>query len=114
MTLRGSELYMSPSLYERHKFNRKDAFHNAFKSDVFSLGYCFLFAMSLDMEILEQARKYWGKNDGHENIEIDIKKYNGDNLYSNAFIDFIGTMILENEIQRADFLELRNDLDLFD
>ena len=34
MTLRGSELYMSPSLYARHKFNRKDAFHNAYKSDV--------------------------------------------------------------------------------
>jgi hypothetical protein len=111
-TLRGSESFLSPALKNGLKHNEKGVKHNVFKSDVFSLGYCFLYAMSLDMDILEQARKCWGKNKNDENIKIDIKKYIGNNELSNEFIDFIGAMILEDEDQRKDFLELRKDLEV--
>ena len=57
MTLRGSEMYMSPLLYSRHKYNKKDAFHNAFKSDVFSLGFSTLYAMQLNLRIIENIRE---------------------------------------------------------
>ena len=111
-TLRGSESFLSPALKNGLKHNEKGVKHNVFKSDVFSLGYCFLYAISLDMDILEQARKCWGKNKNDEKIKIDIKKYIGENELSNEFIDFIGAMILEDEDQRKDFLQLRKDLEV--
>ena len=56
--------------------------------------------MSLDMEILEQAREFWGGNKDFKKFEIDIKKYIGKEKYSDKFIDFIGKMILEDESKR--------------
>ena len=113
LTIRGSERFLSPALKDALMHNRSEVKHNAFKSDVFSLGYCFLYAMSLNIEILEPAREYWGKNKDYVKIEIDIKKYIGDNKYSNKFIDFIGKMIFENENLREDFLGLRKELESF-
>ena len=69
LTIKGSQSFMSPALKDGLKFNRQGVKHNAFKSDVFSLGYCFLYAMSLDMEILEQAREFWGGNKDFKKIE---------------------------------------------
>ena len=110
LTIKGSQSFMSPALKDGLKFNKLGVRHNAFKSDVFSLGYCFLYAMSLDMEILEQAREFWGGNKDFKKIEIDIKKYIGKEKYSDKFIDFIGKMILEDESKRMDFLGLANEL----
>ena len=113
LTIKGSQSFMSPALKDGLKFNRQGVKHNAFKSDVFSLGYCFLYAMSLDMEILEQAREFWGGNKDFKKIEIDIKKYIGKEKYSDKFIDFIGKMILEDENKRMDFLGLTEELKNF-
>ena len=114
MTIRGSTKFMSPALKDGLKYNQTGVKHNVFKSDVFSLGYCFLYAMSLDMEILEQASEFWGGNKDFKKIEIDIKKYIGKNKYSDKFIDFVGKMILENESQREDFLGLEKELKNFE
>jgi serine/threonine protein kinase len=113
LTIKGSQSFMSPALKDGLKFNKLGVRHNAFKSDVFSLGYCFLYAMSLDMEILEQAREFWGGNKDFKKIEIDIKKYIGKERYSDKFIDFIGKMILEDESKRMDFLGLTDELKNF-
>ena len=113
LTIKGSQSFMSPALKDGLKFNRQGVKHNAFKSDVFSLGYCFLYAMSLDMEILEQAREFWGGNKDFKKIEIDIKKYIGKEKYSDKFIDFIGKMILEDESKRMDFVGLTGELKNF-
>ena len=113
LTIKGSQSFMSPALKDGLKFNRPGVRHNAFKSDVFSLGYCFLYAMSLNMEILEQAREFWGRNKDYKKIEIDIKKYIGKEKYSDKFIDFIGKMILEDESKRMDFLGLTSELKSF-
>ena len=114
MTIKGSTKFMSPALKDGLKYNQTGVKHNVFKSDVFSLGYCFLYAMSLDMEILEQASEFWGGNKDFKKIEIDIKKYIGKNKYSDKFIDFVGKMILENESQREDFLGLEKELKNFE
>jgi hypothetical protein len=113
LTIKGSQSFMSPALKDGLKFNKLGVRHNAFKSDVFSLGYCFLYAMSLDMEILEQAREFWGGNKDFKKFEIDIKKYIGKEKYSDKFIDFIGKMILEDESKRMDFLGLTGELKNF-
>ena len=110
MTLRGSELYMSPSLYARHKFNRKDAFHNAFKSDVFSLGFSILYAMQLNLRIIENIREL-------NNMKIIINSINKDmgsslikKNYSEKLMKLIFKMIEVDENKRYDFIELEKEL----
>ena len=58
-TLRGTELYMSPILFYalRSKKFLKYINHNSFKSDVFSFGYCALFAATLCFESLYDIRE---------------------------------------------------------
>ena len=114
LTIRGSASFLSPALKNGLEHNKSEVKHNVYKSDVFSLGYCFLYALSLNMDILEQAREFWGGNKDNKNIEIDIKKYIGNNRYSNQFIDFISKMIVEDETKREDFLGLKKELELFD
>ena len=106
MTLRGSELYMSPSLYARHKFNRKDAFHNAYKSDVFSLGFSTLYAMNLNLRVIENIREL-------NNMKIiinSIQKDMGKRIYSEKLMKIIYKMIEIDENKRYDFIELEKDL----
>ena len=106
MTLRGSELYMSPSLYARHKFNRKDAFHNAYKSDVFSLGFSILYAMNLNLRVIENIREL-------NNMKIiinSIKKDMGKKIYSEKLMKVIYKMIEIDENKRYDFIELEKEL----
>ena len=55
--VRGSELFMSPLLYEGLKSGKTNIRHNLFKSDVFSLGYCILYAMDLNIYFLYNIRK---------------------------------------------------------
>ena len=106
MTLRGSELYMSPILYERHKFKRKDVFHNAYKSDVFSLGFSTLYAMQLNLKIIENIREI-------TNMKLIINSINKDmtkKKYSEKLMNIIFKMIEIDENKRYDFIELEKEL----
>ena len=106
MTLRGSELYMSPILYESHKFKRKNVFHNAYKSDVFSLGFSTLYAMQLNLKIIENIREL-------TNMKIIINSINKDMVkrtYSDKLMKIIFKMIEVDENKRYDFIELEKEL----
>ena len=104
-TLRGTELYMSPLLYNGLHENKDDVRHNPFKSDVFSLGYCFIYAASLNLNIIYKIR------DINSNIilkKLLMKEFDG--RYSEKFVDLILKMITFNEDKRVDFIELENIL----
>ena len=108
MTLRGSELYMSPLIYERYKNNRKDVMHNPYKSDVFSLGFSCLYAMNLNLNIIENIREF-------KNMKIICNSINKDlNLgkinYSEKLMKIIFKMIETDENKRYDFIELEKVL----
>ena len=109
LTLRGSELYMSPILYEGHKHCHKKIVHNPYKSDVFSLGYCTLFAMTLGIQLLDNIREIKDM----KIITSMINRYVNKNLYSNKLISLILKMIQLNEAQRFDFIELENELERY-
>lgn len=109
LTLRGSELYMSPILYEGHKHCQKKIMHNPYKSDVFSLGYCTLFAMTLGIQILDNIREIKDM----KIITSMINRYVNKNLYNNKFISLILKMIQFNENQRFDFIELEIELEKY-
>ena len=101
-TVRGTELYMSPILYTALKSApNKGANHNVFKSDVFSLGMCFLFAACLDYKSLYDIRKV----NGMSKLRDVVNQYvNG--RYSNDFMNILFSMLQINEKERPDFIEL--------
>ena len=101
-TIRGTELYMSPILYVALKTApNKGANHNVFKSDVFSLGMCFLFASCLDYKCLYSVRRATDMNKLRAVIEQYVNK-----RYSQSFIEILLWMLHLNEKERPDFIEL--------
>ena len=106
-TLRGSQLYMSPVLYKGYKFNQKNVLHNPYKSDVFSLGYCLLYAICLNLKVLESLRELTTMR----SIKSCVNKYLVNHQYSDKLMNIIYKMIEPNEDQRLDFEDLLEELD---
>jgi len=108
-TIRGTQLYMSPILFKAVKY-KPDSLtkYNSFKSDVFSLGLCFLHASSLDSDILYKIREI---TDMKKIIDI-VNNYLG-KRYSQNYINFLLNMLQIDENSRPDFIELNSWL-LFD
>jgi serine/threonine protein kinase len=79
--------------------------HNPFKSDVFSLGYCFIYAASLNLNIIYKIRDV---NSAITLKNILTKEFEG--RYSEKFIDLILKMITFNEDKRIDFIDLERIL----
>ena len=104
-TIRGTELYMSPILFNALKhpagLDRKHTLHNTFKSDVFSLGLCFVLAGSLTFKVLYQVREV---NESWE-IQYMVNKHLQDR-YSLKFREVLFSMLEVNEKNRCDFVEL--------
>ena len=105
-TLRGSELFMSPLLYNGLKYSKQNIRHNPFKSDMFSLGLCFLYALCLNIRVLEHIREM----NNMKNIKNVIYRYLDKNRYSDKLIKLILRMIDLDENVRYDFDELEKEL----
>ena len=107
-TLRGTELYMSPILFYglRSRKIKKYIKHNPYKSDVFSLGLCVLFAATLCFESLYDVREL--KN--NVSVKIIIEKYLK-KRYSYKMIGIISNMLDINETTRDDFIELKKRIE---
>ena len=102
-TLRGSELYMSPMLYDGLKYNQKNIIHNVYKSDVYSLGLCLLYASSLNSDILTDLREIISMKVISSMISKSIKKY-----YSKKLIYLIVKMLEFDENKRFSFEDIQN------
>ena len=99
--VRGTELYMSPILFHCHKNRLTQVGHNTFKSDVFSLGLCFLLAGSLNFNSLYSIREV---ND-IKLIEECLDKYLSER-YTEKLIKIILDMLQIDENLRPDFITL--------
>jgi len=99
--VRGTELYMAPALYQafRHKMNQ--ILHNTYKSDVFSLGMCILYAATLNLNYLCDIREL---NDMRL-IKKRIVKYLS-SRYSFKLINILFEMLEIEENYRPDFIIL--------
>ena len=100
-TIRGTEMYMSPALFKALQENKDDIKHDIYKSDVFSLGYCFVYAATLDFKIIDNIRNL--------NNDFKVRKILQRILflrYSKEFIELIYKMISVNEDDRVDFIGL--------
>ena len=106
-TLKGSELFMSPLLYKGYKFNQHNVLHNPFKSDMFSLGYCLLYAMCLNLKILNSIREL----SSMKTVKSNIDKYMIHYKYSDKLMNIIYKMVDINEDKRYDFEDLSVELE---
>ena len=102
-TLRGTELYMSPLLYDGLVHDDPYVEHDAYKSDVFSLGCCMIIAMNLNFDIILEIRKIKEQ----ERIK-DFLKNKNNGRYCDKLFDIILKMINFNEKERIDFIQLEN------
>ena len=103
-TIRGTELYMSPILFDSlktKKRNGKYILHNSYKSDVFSLGFCILLAATLKVDSLYVIREIKDMNILQKEVYNFLK-----NRYSDKLINIIIAMLEIEEKNRVDFIEL--------
>ena len=110
-TIRGTELYMSPILFQalqNKDSNEQYTKHNTFKSDVFSLGLCFLLAATLSFNCLFDIRE---KTD-MLSMKLVLTKYLN-RRYSMKFTDVLYKMLEFNERERCDFTELNQITERF-
>ena len=71
-TIRGTELFMSPILFQSIRLTRLNSIeHNTYKSDVFSFGFCLVFASTLTFNSLYEIREVYDM----EKFELSIRKY---------------------------------------
>ena len=107
-TLKGNQFFMSPNLFFAFKYsgNSQKVKHNVFKSDVFSLGYCFLYAMSLDLRLIKILREKTLIDD----VILIIKQFGLESKYSTKFMNIIYKMIQTDENKRFDFIELNEEI----
>ena len=101
-TLRGTELFMSPILFKALR-NRRCAVikPNSFKSDVFSLGLCFLLSATLTFNSIYDIREL----ENNQSIERIVMRYIN-KRYSERFTKLLLKMLDYNEKERYDFIEM--------
>ena len=102
--IRGTENYMSPILHKYVRSGIKYVKHNVFKSDVYSLGLCFVYAITKNIDVVQNIRKI----EKEENIKnYLIKNTIYQKKYSEQFYNILIKMITPNERYRVDFNELK-------
>jgi hypothetical protein len=108
-TIRGTELYMSPILFKALNDGNNTMYteHNTYKSDVYSLGLCFLFAAALSIKPLVEIRQL----DNMLSMKMTLTKYL--KMYSTKFTDVLYMMLEVNEKDRKDFIELNQITERF-
>ena len=101
-TVRGTELYMSPILFKAYRNSPlENTKYNAFKNDVFSLGYCILFAATLTYQSLYDIREISDQDDQRLIVEKYLR-----GRYSKNFTNLVLFMLQIKEKKRPDFIEL--------
>ena len=107
--VRGSELYMSPILFYGLNQKLMHVTHNTYKSDIFSLGMCILFAATLDCNSLYEIREM----NNMIKIRNVLIKYLG-KKYSNDFIEILLCLLEVKEKKRPDFIQMEKIIDLYE
>ena len=92
---------LSPLLFNGLRNGQIDIKHNLFKSDVYSLGLCLLFAAVTNNKPLYEIRKFIDM----KNVKIYLDKLLK-RKYSQNFINLLSSMLEIHEKNRPDFIEL--------
>ena len=101
--VRGTEMFICPILHNCVFNGIKKAKINIYKSDIYSLGLCFVYAMTKNLEVIKKIKRC---NDDNLNKNLIINNFAGEEKFSNYFIDIIIQMIAYNEKERLDCINL--------
>ena len=101
--IKGTEMFMCPILRNCIFTGSKRAKINVYKSDIYSLGLCFVYAITRDFNILQDIKLC---SDDKKNRQYIIDNSYYDKGYSDYFIDLIMKMIAYNEKDRLDCIQL--------
>ena len=107
--VRGSELFMSPILFNGLNEKLLQVTHNTYKSDVFSVGMCILFAATLGYDCLYDIREMNNMNNIRNTINNYLCK-----KYSNNFIEILLCMLEVNEKKRPDFIQMEKIINQYE
>ena len=107
-SLKGTELYMSPLLFNGLRTGQIDIKHNTYKSDVYSLGLCLLYAASTRDKILFEIRRIIEMPKIRKYVEFHLK-----NKFSDKLINIIVSMLEIHEQNRPDFIELEKIIESY-
>ena len=99
----GTELFMSPLLHSAMREGATYIKHNAYKSDVFSLGMSVVYAITGNYDLLSYIQK---SSDfmNEKTLKKYFDKYGYD--YSTELLNVLFKMIKKDEKDRYDFIEL--------
>ena len=106
----GTEAFLSPIMFEALVRNQKKVKHNLYKSDVYSLGLCFVFALTRNLYIMQKIKET-KQDDKIKKLILD-NKVDKKMEFSQDFIDLIVKMLCFEEKNRIDFIELNNILNI--
>ena len=104
--IKGTEAFLSPIVFEALVKNQKKVRHNLYKSDVYSLGLCFVFAMTRNLYVMQKIKET-KQDDKIKKLILD-NKVDKKVEYSQEFLNLIVKMLCWEEKNRADFIELNN------
>ena len=106
--IKGTEAFLSPIMFEALVKNQKKVKHNLYKSDMYSFGLCFVFAITRNLYVLQLIKETKiGENIKKLILENQIDKKN---KYTHSFIDLLTKILCWDEENRIDFIELNNIL----
>ena len=105
-SIRGTDFYMSPILFKGLTREEKYVKDNAYKSDVFSLGYCMIIACVLDFNFINKIRNEEDQTKIENIIRSHLEK-----RYSDKFIKLLLKMTVYFEKERVDFIGLQKLID---
>ena len=108
--IRGTEAFLSPIMFEALIRNQKKIKHNLYKSDVYSLGLCFVFALTRNLYIMQKIKET--KQDEKIKKLILDNKVDKKSEFSQEFINLIVKMLCWEEKNRIDFIELNKILSI--
>ena len=101
--VRGTEMFICPILQNCIYSGMKKAKINIYKSDIYSLGLCFVYAITKNFEVIKKIKK---NHDDFLNKNIIINNIAGNKKLSDNFIEILMKMIAYNEKDRLDCIEL--------
>ena len=104
--IKGTEAFLSPIMFEALVKNLKKVKHNLYKSDVYSLGLCFVFAITRNLFVLQKIKET--KSDEKIKKLILENKVDKKNDFSQEFINLLVKMLCWDEKNRMDFIDLNS------
>ena len=101
--IKGTEMFLCPLLHNCLFSGSKRIKINVYKSDIYSLGLCFVYAITKNLDLLQDIKNCSNDNKNKNDIftcpNVQIE-------YSEEFKDLLMKMIAFNEKDRLDSIEL--------